>query len=440
MPYAMALGNQVKPGILPVALLLPLFVFGWREWRSRQAVTIDIGPIDEDWLERNLLWHAPEVAGAFLHGDVGPPEVSALLARMEQEHKIRTEVKSGKRGKPNLHLKLLVPLPELKGAEYLIAQKIFRKREETNTEELRQAYRKSGFDPPAAIRNSVLTMAMIVAPIETKKKRIRPGVMFIVAGLIGVVIAGIREPSSLLVMFVILFGGMGLLILGVPAAQKWRKSRTIGSFLRIALVPFAAMAMAWFIQRWFVPAGASSGQFTFLAMLSLATSWLGFFLTILAEAGDTPAADTLTIRATLRRARDFFRDELKKPKPAIRDRWTPWLIALGLDRSIASWWESHGGEGVAAAGMSSPSSSTSWSGSGGSASSASAPPTFSGSGGAFGGAGASGSWGVAAMALSTPVSAPASSGGGGGGSGSSSSSSSSSSSGSSSGGGGGGGW
>jgi hypothetical protein len=97
MPYAIALGKQVKPAVLPLAMLLPLFGFGWREWRSRQAVAIDMGPIDEAWLERNLLWHAPEVAGAFLHGDVGPPAVSALLARMEQEHKIQTEVKSGSR-------------------------------------------------------------------------------------------------------------------------------------------------------------------------------------------------------------------------------------------------------------------------------------------------------------------------------------------------------
>lgn len=94
-PYALALGNRLKPGILPVALMLPLFGFVWREWRIRQAVTIDEAPIDEAWLERNVLWHAPEVAGVFLHGDVGPPEVSALLARMEQDHKIQTEVKSG---------------------------------------------------------------------------------------------------------------------------------------------------------------------------------------------------------------------------------------------------------------------------------------------------------------------------------------------------------
>jgi hypothetical protein len=127
MPYPIKLGKQLKPGVLPLVLMLPLVGFVWREWRSRQSVTIDEGPIDEAWLERNVLWHTPEVAGAFLHGDVGPPEVSALLARMEQEHKIRTEVKSGKHGKPNLHLKLLVPLQELKGAEHQIAQKIFRK-------------------------------------------------------------------------------------------------------------------------------------------------------------------------------------------------------------------------------------------------------------------------------------------------------------------------
>jgi uncharacterized membrane protein YgcG len=359
---------------------------------------------------------------------------------MEQEHKIQTEVKGGKRGKPNLQLKLLVPLQQLNSSEYLIAQKIFRQRDETNMEELRTVYRASGFDPPSAIRNSVITAAMVIAPIETKQRRYVPGILLAVAGIVGVIIAGILDPRSLLVMFVILFGGMALAMLGIPAAQKWRKSQTIGSFVGIALVPVLAFAMAWGVQRVLRPNDAPSGEFTLLALLALATSWLGLYLIILAEAGEGLAPETAEIRKTLQRARDFFRDELKKEKPAIRDQWTPWLIALGLDRSIASWWRSHSGVQASSA---SAGTSTSWSTPSSDPSGSftgSGSSTFTGSGGSFGGAGASGSWGVAAMALATPTSAPASSGSSGDSSDSSSSSSSSSSSDSSSGGGGGGDW
>jgi uncharacterized membrane protein YgcG len=440
MPYSMVLAKVVKPWILPIVLAAPLVWLFLRELRARRAVVIDDAPIDTAWVERNVLWHKPEVAGAFLHGDVGPPEVSALLARMEQEGKIRTRVETGSSGRPNLHLERLVPLGELHGAEHAIAQRIFRDKDATNTAELRKVYRKIGFDPPGVIRNSVIAAAIDIAPVAIEKMRFGRGIALVVFGIGVIVAAGIQQPASFLALFVLLFGGIFLALLGLPAATIWRKRRSTAALIRILGVPVLAVMMARFVQRFFVPNDAASGEFTLLATLGLAIGWLGLELIILAEAGGAVAPETAVIRETLRRAREHFHRELKKPKPAIEDRWTPWLIALGLDRSIASWWHAHGGDAVASSASYSSTPTPSSSPSSSTTSMESAASTFTAGGGGFGGAGASGSWGTAAMAFATPVSAPSTSSGGGGSSSSSSSSSGSSSSGSSSGGGGGGGW
>jgi hypothetical protein len=336
MPYSMVLAKVLKPWILPIVLAAPLVWFFLRELRARRAVVIDEGPIDIAWVERYVLWHKPEVAGAFLHGDVGPPEVSALLARMEQEGKIRTWVEKGISGKSNLHLQRLALLGELHGAEHAIAQRIFRDKDQANTAELRKVYRKIGFDPPGVIRNSVFSAALDVAPIEIAKLRFGRGIALIVLGIGSIIAAGVQQPASLLALFVLLFGGIFLALLGVPAATSWRKRRSTSALIRIAAVPMLAVMIARFVQRFFVPNNAPSGDFTLLATLGLAIGWLGLELIILAEAGESVAPETAVIRETLRRAREHFRRELKKPKPAIEDRWTPWLIALGLDKSMCA--------------------------------------------------------------------------------------------------------
>jgi hypothetical protein len=429
MGYLLAMGKRFNPWIVPVPMLLALALFLWRERRRTAAIEIDEGAIDAAWVERNVLAHRPEVAGAFLHGDVGRAEVAAMLARMEQEGKIRTWLtKTGitkpKRAKPVLHLELLVPLKELRGAEHALAFKLFLTHTETNTRKLKEAYRESGFDPPSIIRDEVLSEARTIGAIYPNGPGNALGATLILAGIGGVIASAvIAEASDLMALFLILFGGIFLAILGVPAAKVWSATSRASGLVRLAAMPLLAGAAAWL----------AGGIISLAAMLSLAAAWLGIYLITLSMASSKLSPEAMVVRKTMQRAREYFARQLREPKPAIRDEWTPWLIALGLDESLTSWWKAHGGEAATASSMpSAASSSSSWS------SSSASSPAFSGGGGGFGGAGATGAWGTATMALATPISGASSSSSSS--SSDSSSSSSSSSSDSSSGGGGGGGW
>jgi uncharacterized membrane protein YgcG len=139
------------------------------------------------------------------------------------------------------------------------------------------------------------------------------------------------------------------------------------------------------------------------------------------------SAERIAIRQQLAAAREFFRRELRKGNPELRDEWFPYLIAFGLGPHIDKWFRSFGG---AIDSSSSFSHATSSAGSYSSSSSGSSGWTGFGGGGGFAGAGASAAFATAVGGMAASVSAPSSSSSGG----------SSGGGGGSSGGGGGGGW
>src|SRR6185369_3012073 len=53
-------------------------------------------------------------------------------------------------------------------------------------------------------------------------------------------------------------------------------------------------------------------------------------------------------RKALAAARDFFRGELKNPKPELDDRWYPYVIAFGLGRQADHWFRAYGAAAAAA--------------------------------------------------------------------------------------------
>ena len=54
------------------------------------------------------------------------------------------------------------------------------------------------------------------------------------------------------------------------------------------------------------------------------------------------------MRERLAAARRFFRDELQKEAPQLRDAWFPYVIAFGLGRETDKWFRAFGGASVAA--------------------------------------------------------------------------------------------
>lgn len=84
------------------------------------------------------------------------------------------------------------------------------------------------------------------------------------------------------------------------------------------------------------------------------------FNSICNMAASRVSAERVAVRMRLAAARRFFRDELQKEQPQLRDAWFPYVIAFGLGREADKWFRAFGaaavgvrGVGVAGAGSAS---------------------------------------------------------------------------------------
>ncbi|MGH9368000.1 MAG: hypothetical protein ACRD3M_10045 [Thermoanaerobaculia bacterium] len=370
--------------------------------------------IDEQWLQRNLLSLAPEEAGALWDEKVGAPEVAAVLARLASEKKIETRVE----GK-SLAMRLLVAPEQLSGYDRELVQALFfGGRKETDTDAIRKHYRSSGFDPAAKIRPGL--ESKLASHPDFRDRSPRPtvwpaSVPFLagVAALVLSVIGGGEQPGTVVgtgIFHLLLWG----LAAGCGALYRNRVDR-LGAFAPLLFaVPLLLLFLSW--RGFGASRGASRALVAGVFLLRLAI--IG---TVFALAKTRSGPRRLARRKALTAARNFFREELRRPAPRLADGWFPYVVAFGLTGAADRWFRAHGG--ASSAGRSESGSGSS------SGSSTASSRSWTGGGGAFGGAGASSSWTVAAGAVAAGVSAPSSGSGGGGGGG-----------GGSSGGGGGGGW
>jgi len=129
------------------------------------------------------------------------------------------------------------------------------------------------------------TMFSALALFLLRERTITPrarnvGGLLILAGIFGGIAAAAMQPHEILVLFLILFGGLGLGIFGVST-----KSR-----LRLVLIPIMATLLARFAERMFLPLGAMTQEFSLYAILSLTAAWLGVYLIVLASARKAAAA------------------------------------------------------------------------------------------------------------------------------------------------------
>jgi uncharacterized membrane protein YgcG len=407
-------------GARPVLLVALAAIILWQylAFRARERALGRFAPlppvdsIDSDWLEKNLLNLAPEEAGALWDEKTGPPEVSAVLARLAAEKKIEARAE----GK-ELHLKRLVSFERFNGYDEDLARALFfGGREETDTEAIRKHYRSSGFDPAGKIRTGLeqKLAALPDARERSEKPSPWPAPLLFLAGIAALVLAagvGNEDPG-----FAVGAGIFTVILWGVAALFAYLFQKRID---RVdAALPMILWAPALFL--WFGWRGYRDGDpvsLAFLVGIFLLRAAIVFSIFQLAKTRDGPKR--IARRKQLAAARNYFRRELESPTPRLSDSWFPYVVAFGLTGEADRWFRAHGA---------SASSSGAWSGAvaGSSSSSSSSGSAWTGGGGAFGGAGASASWAVAAGGLAAGVAAPSSSGGGGGGG--------------SSGGGGGGGW
>jgi hypothetical protein len=435
-PEAVRFGADpgIRQGLLAVlvigfvALLVRLIR---REARiGRFAPLTPRSEIDTAWLEYHVFAHLPEVVGAAWDDHTSAPEVAATLARLVQERKVTSTVETKKVlffSSHVLHLRLNVSRNHLQQHERALIDALFDPGEDsTNTERVRKRYSKTGFDPASVIKSRLKELADARTPEAPKgstPSRIPTVVLCAVA--IVLIAAGVRENGADLgVAAVVMAASLPVYLVSVAFAHAWR-----GRVSRLAigslgfLLPLGALTAAFTILL-LVRAGFATGAFVLAGL----TVWiLALTNSVFNIARSRQSPERIGRRKLLASAREFFRAELAKPRPALRDEWFPYALAFGLGRHIDRWFDAFGGEerGMArSAGLSSGAR-----GSGGSSGNGGGTWTGFGGGGGFGGAGGGASFGAALGGMASSISSPSSGGSSGGGGG-----------GGSSGGGGGGGW
>jgi uncharacterized membrane protein YgcG len=403
--------------------------------------------IDAGWLREYVLAHPAEVIGALYHGEVGPPEVAGLLARLQLEGKL---VSSLNAEHADLALELRVPRSEFKDYERTLIDRLFFDGDHSSTGAIQEHYAKLGFEPAQAIARGLLQKVELVRSDGARPRRSHASwivrVLLVLGANAVLVELLLRESTWNRVAAHVLSTGAAFSFTVVGVALAVFFANCVTDLAR----PLRRLA-AWL----WISAGLYAGLVLLLpasGITPLLCSFVFAFLDVefvffLAKPNATPRAIALRKHAVA--ARNYFAAELDRPAPALEDAWFPHLIALGLARNIDAWFrvskpepaqpsrqktDSFGSESANSSSVSAQSSEDR------------STPSWTGGGGMFGGGGASGSWANATSSLAQGVAAPVTTSSGSWSSTSSSTSSSSdsvsssTSSGSSSGGGGGGGW
>ena len=383
--------------------------------------------VDDKFLEEHVFKHLPEVVGAAWDNDTNAAEVTAIMARLVAEGRMRSEVKEGGfLSGPVLHLELLVDRDRFVDYERRLIDSLFESgARRTDTESIQRRYKKSGFDPASRIRKPLKDLVKRLVPAGTPAKPPSlPSFLAFLGAIALMVTAVIREPADAPVVM-----GVGAITVvcyffALGGAAAWRNR--VHNVIRSSALVLIPLGMSLTAVMVVVGTGITLASAVALAGLSLL--WLALANSIFNQARSRENVDQIAFRRRLAIARSFFITELRRDHPRLKDEWFPYLIAFGLAKHMDKWFAAFGGEHeamvystVASSGGSSSHSSGSsggWTGFGG--------------GAGFSGGGSSGSWVAAASSISAGVAAPSSSGGGssGGGGGG----------GGSSGGGGGGGW
>ena len=384
--------------------------------------------VNETWLREHIFSQPAEVVAAAWDDEVGAAEVVALLARMEAEGKLASDVHGGE-----MTLRLAADRDTLAGYERTLVDKLFVNNRTTTTPSvIKSHYKKQGFNPSDVIRKELgARVDELLGPRHTS--------MFV--GFSVFLLACIGFGMFFLDWRAGRGGTFSTPLMGVIALIMIVVAWSKGAYFQMhthwgvkdawrALAPSLAVVVGVAAYLWFY-VGPGETEMSLLLARGLAALAGAILLATLAAGRSRRSREAIAFRKRLAAGREFLISELEQPDPALHDEWMPWLLAFGLSKNVETWSAraesptrssstSHSRIGTSSGWSGSPSSGSAWTG-------------FSG--GRSGGGGASGTWAAAASDFAATV-APAgssSSGGRSGGGGGSSRSSSS-------GGGGGGGW
>jgi hypothetical protein len=375
--------------------------------------------IDESWLRENILKHPAEVVGAAWDNRIGQPEVVALLARMTSEGKLESAA-SGEGRNASMTLRLKVDRSTFTGYErQLIDALFFGGQTTTSTDDVKEHYQQSGFNPVRVIQKELQSSVHAVFPPVDPPRRFRIETMVVFAFGFGTLVGA--WSGGYVIGPVVYMTGLGSLVLAALSTLPGTVFRSRVDWGRrsavVCLIPAIVVTAAVEYFLWFT-AGTGIVDIPTVLLMSIVALAIGVTNTSVNSLRSREDRSGIALRKKLAAARAFFIAQLRQSRPALRDEWYPWILAFGLKKQMNDW--SARTEYV-------PGNGTSFSTS--SRSSTSSPNTWTGfAGGRSGGGGGGATWAAAAGGLAAGVASPSSSGGGGGGGGGSS------------GGGGGGGW
>lgn len=401
-------------------IALAILAFGLHYWlhdraRGRFAPLPPVSEVDGAWLKANVFDLLPEEVGTALDDDVGPAEVSAVIARLVSEKKLKSEAEqSPSDGKPTLRLTRLAPDHDFRGYEKALVDGLFSGEPSVTPESVRNHYKSTGFDPAKLIEKDLRAGLAAKGPFADAFKPAAAwrSLLFFLAA-VGFGVATIRHhvPTDGRAVFIFLFASL-FCMFGIALAK--RSAESFRPFSPSLVIGVALVLVPWAIAARLLPADYSPTLFAAFTFMTLMYVSSAFHMAMSRD-----GAARMERRRRLATARRYFVEQLKSAHPRLEDSWFPYLLALGLGSGVDRWSKSFGAAARSAGTASFGSTSTS-SGSG-------SGSGWTGGGGSFGGAGASAGWAAAVGGFSAGVAAPSSSSSGGGG-------------GSSSGGGGGGGW
>lgn len=433
LPVA-ALPTPVSPAPNWLRILLLLVLISWIIWKihsffqwenalNRFERILPASIVDEQWLEKELFIYKPEVAGATWDKTTSTAEVSAVLARLVQEGKMKSWLTpylipffniKFPGIPPVLHLQLLQPKKSFSGYEYTLINGLFVDgSDQTDTQTIRKYYqkRRKTFDPVLKLRSPMKRqIKKLVKEGHSALDMIWvPTVVFAVAGFFLLLTNGFLHKSEFIPLQAPgMFGIVQFWVIGFAMAFNYRKSVLSLGWRLFAVFFFICCVLIGFCVFLFFPVSS-------ILLLGLFCMAMAITNNIVNLSKSRDSEEGLTLRRKFATARNYFKQELTQENPQINDSWFPYLLAFGLGSKVDSWFQKFG-TNVSHFGSTGMSSHTGSSHSGSS---------FSGGGGTFGGGGTSGSWSAAVGSLTASGGGSSSGGSGGGGS---------------SGGGGGGGW
>ena len=217
-------------GAFAVVLLLMAARFIQRE-RSlgRFAPSVPTDVVNEDWLRRTVLGYRPEVVGAAWDETTGAAEVTAVLARLEQEGKLKSRVENQKIwvfSRSVLHMSLRVDRDELRDYERALVDGLFfGGRKETDTDAIRKHYSSSGFTPSSKIEGTVkqLVDSMVRDDAAAPAPSGRPTAALIIGAIALYAITGTTRSGDMpLATIGVIASAIWYLVAMLPQARLWR--------------------------------------------------------------------------------------------------------------------------------------------------------------------------------------------------------------------------